>query len=79
MGPKNWGMRKGPPKGYRELVEIFGNVNSLSIGVPDQKLCLPEVGLPFLDSSNFTPTSDVFSRTFYFGGGFQMEYYKMYS
>ena len=78
-GPKKWGMSKDVPLGYRALGDLFKNVNGSSIRVLDQRLCLPEVGLPFLDSSNFTPTSDVFSRTFYFGGGCQMEYSRMYS
>ena len=76
--PKKWGMRKYGQKGYRELGELFKNVNNSSIKVPNQKLCLLEVRLPFLDSSNFSPTSNMPSRTFYFGGGFQMEYYKYY-
>ena len=64
---------------YRELEYIFRNVNSSSIRVLDQKLCLTEVGLPFLDSSNFMLTCDVISRALYFGGGWKMAYSKIYS
>ena len=42
------------------LGEISKNVNGLSIRVSDQKLCLSKVGLPFLDSSNFTPNFECF-------------------
>ena len=71
--------KKSHPLSYRLLGELCRNVNCLAIEVQDQKLCLPEVGLPFLDSSNFTLTSDKFSKTFYFGGGCQMTYSKFYS
>ena len=76
---KKWGVRKPDPYGYRELGELSININSLSIRVSDQKLCLSEVELPFLDSTNFTPTYDVFSRTFNSGSGCQISYSKMYS
>ena len=78
-GPKKWGTKNACPQCYRALGELPRNVNSFSIKVSDQKLCLPEFGLPFLFFSNFTPTSDVFSKTFYFGSGFQMAYSKIYS
>ena len=78
-GPEKWGTNEIGPQGYKSLGDLSQNLNGLSIIVPDQNLCLLEVGLPFLDSSNFTPTFDMFSRTLYFGGGFQMEYSKIYS
>ena len=67
------------PLGYRALWELSRNVNSSSIGATVQKLCLPEVQLPFLDSSNFVPTSNATSRAFFFGGGCQMEHSIIYS
>ena len=75
---EKWRMRKFGLLGYSKLEYLFKNVNSLSIIVANQKLCLPKVGLSFLDSSNFTPTFDMFSRTICLGGGFQMDYPKMY-
>lgn len=78
-GPKKWGTKKISSIGYRVLGNLFKNVNGLSIEVPNQKLCLPKVGLPFLDSSSVTLTSDMFYRTFYFVGGCQIEYSKIYS
>ena len=71
-------MRKDGPYGYRVLGELSRNVDGSSIRVLDQKLCLSKVGLPFLDSSNFTPTSNMISRTFYFGSGCQIEYSRIY-
>ena len=76
-GPKKCGKNKYYPCTYSALRDLSKNINSSSIGVPDQKLCLPKLGLPFLDSSNFTSISDVISRTFYFGSRFQMTYYRM--
>ena len=78
-GSEKWDMRKNIPQGYRVVGEVSINLNGSSIRVPDQNLCLLEVGLPFLDSSNFTPTSNVISRIFYFGDGCQMTYSRIYS
>ena len=77
--PEKWGMSDAYPYGHRSLHELFENVNGSSIGVTVQKLCLLEVGLPFLDSSNFTLTSNMTSRAFSLGGGCQRAYSRMYS
>ena len=77
--PKKWWMRKVGPQGYRELQELSENVNSSSIGVPIQKLWLPKVELPFMDSSNFALTSNVTFRAFCFGSGCQLAHSRMYS
>ena len=78
-GPEKWGMSGACPKGYRELRELSGNVNGSSIRVTVQKLCLLEVRLPFLDSSNFAPTSNATSGAFCYGGGCQLAHSRMYS
>ena len=78
-GLKKWGTSKDGLKGYRELQDISKNLNGSSIGVSVQMLCLLKVGLPFLDSFNFTPTSNVTSGTFFFGNGFQLAHSRIYS
>jgi hypothetical protein len=62
-GPKIWGVAIGGPQDYRVLKEISININVLSNCVSDQKLCLPKVGLPFLEPSIFSLTSNLTSRS----------------
>ena len=78
-GTEKWGMRKAGPYSHIALHKLSKNVKGSSIGVTVQKLWLPEVGLLFLDSSNFTLTSNVTSRAFCLGGGCQPAYSRMYS
>ena len=76
---EKWGTSEACPQGYRALRELSENVNSSSIGATVQKLCLPEVRLPFLESSRFAPTSNAASGTFYLVGGCLLALSRMYS
>ena len=77
--PEKWRTSKAGLLAHRALGELFENVNSLSIRATVQKLCLPEVRLPFLNSSNFAATSNATSGAFCFGGGCQIAHSRMYS